>query len=427
MKKLLIALLIFAVAAGAVYKGLVVSGGPFVEVPVTIAPDDVTPSVATGNIFYTGINTGGTVITDLDNPTVGATYTIICGSIAGGNQSTIVDGANFTLDGNWQPATVGDSITLFCRADNNYLEVGRAYAVAGPVLGDPFLAGPDAVGAPGHSWAADPNTGVYNAAADTVGIATGGVNQATVDATGIAAVGFNGPIGTVVPAAGTFTDVNVMDDFNFGQAPDALIIGFKERGDTVLFSETFTTGVDATYALDWDLTGVVGAGTNTVTVRDGWSELVTGGAGGPDVESTVSFGLANYRAYAPRIESVIELTGVAGQRFSWGFYAAGNEFVEIVHDTAIGANWYLQVDDTTGVETIDSGVVVTADPTKLEIQVDAAGDVHWAIDDVAMTEVGLTNVMTANAHYHRWILTDIAAAAHTVAVDYFILEQLKQQ
>ena len=276
------------------------------------------------------------------------------------------------------------------------------------------------------------DSGFYYIGADNFGITVGGVYAGDWSASGLTAIGVDAPIGFAAPNAAVFTTVQGTDatftgDFQYGQTPADLHTGYKERGDYITFVETFTTGVDATYAADFNVAGVVGAGTNTVTVRDGWSELVTGGAGGPDMESTVSFGLANYRAYTPRIESVIELAGVAGQRFSWGFYAAANEFVEIVHDTAIGANWYLQVDDTTGVETIDSGVLVTADPTKLEIQVDAAGDVHWAIDDVAMTEVGLTNLMTANAHYHRWILTDIAVAAHTVAVDYFLLEQLKQQ
>ena len=284
-----------------------------------------------------------------------------------------------------------------------------------------------AVGAPFLVVTGSLTTGIYQTAADEIGYAVAGANVGTWDATGLQAVGFNGPIGTVTPAQGEFTNIYGNGLHYFGNGPEDLHQGYRERSEYIAFQDSFTEGSDVAYAVHWNITGVVGAGTNTVTVRDGWSELVTGGAGGPDMESTVSIGLSDYRAYTPRIESVVELTGVAGQRFEWGFYAAANEYVEILHDTAVGANWYLQVQDTVDTETIDSLVAVTADPTKLEISIEADGTIHWSIDDVAMTEVGLTNLMTANAHYHRWILTDIAAAVHTVAVDYFEVEQRKQQ
>ena len=77
--------------------------------------------------------------------------------------------------------------------------------------------------------------------------------------------------------------------------------------------------MDATYAVKWNVAGVVGAGTNTVTVRDGWSELVTG-VNAADMESTVSVGLCNDRAYEPRLETVVELTALQTQRFEIGFY-----------------------------------------------------------------------------------------------------------
>lgn len=284
-----------------------------------------------------------------------------------------------------------------------------------------------AVGAPSLVITGSATTGFYQTAADEIAVAVGGANVTTWDSTGIIATGINGPIGTTTPAQGEFTNIYGSGDFYYGQTPPDLFTGYKNRSDYITFSDTFTYGNDTTYAANWDVTGVTGAGTNTVTVRDGWSELVTGGAGGPDMESTVSNGLTNYRAYLPRLECVTELTAASGQVFSFGFYAAANEYVEIMADSGTGVNWYLIVDDTAGAETIDSGVAVTTDPTKLEIAVAADGTVTWAIDDVAMTVVGLTNQMTANAHYTRWIITDIAAAVHTVAVDYVELEQLKQQ
>jgi hypothetical protein len=198
------------------------------------------------------------------------------------------------------------------------------------------------------------------------------------------------------------------------------------RTETIKEIDDFNGGVDATYAVKYNVAGVVGAGTNTVTVLDSWSQLVTGGAGGPDMESTVTVGLDYLRAFAPRAESVVDFAAIGGQRFHWGFYAGVADYAEIVYDTAIGANWVLQVDDGGGVETIDSTIVVTNNPTKLELVVSTAGVVTWAIDDVPRTTVGLVNNMTAAAHSFRWMETDIAAAPHTVAVDYLELERNKR-
>lgn len=204
--------------------------------------------------------------------------------------------------------------------------------------------------------------------------------------------------------------------------------GYSGRGDYITYFDGFDLHNDADLAVRWDLTNVVGAGTNVETTNDGWNLLTTGGAGGPDSECTRSHGLVHYRAYTPRIECVVDLGAVAaGQNFCFGFYAAGNEYVEVIHEPATSANWLLRVDDTGGADTIDSGVAATTNPTKLEIAVSAAGAVTWAIDDTAMTVVGLTNAMTANQHYVRWILTDVAAAVHTAAVDYYLSEQLRQQ
>lgn len=396
-----------------------------------IAPDDVTPSVAGGNIFTTGINTGATVITDLDNPYPGATYTLICGSIAGGFQSTIADAGNFTLDGAWAPATVGDSIMLFCRADNDYVEVGRAYAVAGPIVGDPFAAGPDAVGGPGFTWIGALTDGMYHVGAGDIGIACGGVQQAHIDATGVTAVGFNGPLGTVVPAAATVTDLNVTGDSTIvGQTPADLVGGYKGRGDYITYINTFDEGTDTELADQWDIATLVVGGGSSVTelTTDGWVTLATGGGGGPDSAGIRTNGLNHYPAYAPRIETVVDLGTVAAgsNNFYFGFWAAANRFVEIIFEPATSANWLLRVDDTAGAETEDSGVAATVNPTKLEIAITAGGVVSWAIDDVAMPVTGITNLM-ANAHYARAYLLDVAAAGHTAEIDWFMSEQLRQQ
>ena len=292
---------------------------------------------------------------------------------------------------------------------------------------------------PGFTFHGDAglDTGFYYIGADNFGITAGGVYAGDWSATGLTAIGIDAPIGAVTPAAGIFTTVDGTDatftgdivggeDFGFGQDPPDLHLGFKDRSNYITFQDDFTVSVDTEYVLDWDLTTVIGGGTNTVSVRPGWAEIVTGGAG-VDSNSTRSWGLTNDRAFTPRMESVVELTNLVTQRFEWGFWAAANEFVVISYDVALGANWMLQIDDNTGVENVDSTVPATVDPTKLEIAVDAAGNVTWALDDVAMPLPTGATLMTANPHYTWWELTDTAAAAHTVAVDYIQIEQLKQQ
>ena len=294
-----------------------------------------------------------------------------------------------------------------------------------------------AVGAPSRTWVGDLDSGSYWVGANSYAEAVGGVQVELYDATGITAIGINGPLGTVTPAAvigttvegtdATFTgDIAGGEDFSFGQDPPDLSLGYKDRSDYITWQDDFTDGVDATYAVKWNVAGVVGAGTNTVTVRPGWSELVTDVAGA-DMESTVSVIAGQARVYEPRLETVVELTALQTQRFEIGFYIGAAELVEVIYDTAQGPNWMLEVDDTMGVERMDSGIaVVGGTPYKLEIQVDAAGAITWAVDDVVMPVVGLANVMTANLFSTQWMLTNIAAFTNTGAVDYVQIETRKQ-
>lgn len=94
----------------------------FVQAAGTIADGDATPSVAGGNLFTTSANTGATEITDLDDPVAGQVLTICGGSDT--NSSTITDGGNFALSGNFT-AALDDCITLLVQADNDYVELNR--------------------------------------------------------------------------------------------------------------------------------------------------------------------------------------------------------------------------------------------------------------------------------------------------------------
>jgi len=80
--------------------------------------NDATPSVKNGNIFLTG---GTTTITDFDD---GHTKQII--TIIAEHSLTITDGTNIFLSGsaNWS-MTATDTLTLICKADNLWYEIGR--------------------------------------------------------------------------------------------------------------------------------------------------------------------------------------------------------------------------------------------------------------------------------------------------------------
>ena len=97
-------------------------GGTIISGRSTIADNDATPDVANADFWtYTG-SANAVTITDLDNPVVGATYTII------GNSDTytvtIADAGNFNLSAQWVGG-VDDVLILYVQADNDYIELGR--------------------------------------------------------------------------------------------------------------------------------------------------------------------------------------------------------------------------------------------------------------------------------------------------------------
>lgn len=106
---------------GSAYKDLLIN--PLFFDPVTIAVDDATPDVSGGTVFITQANTGATAITDLDNPTTGQLVILIGGSST--NASTIADSGNFHLTGS-MTLNEDDTIILYVKADNDYLELARS-------------------------------------------------------------------------------------------------------------------------------------------------------------------------------------------------------------------------------------------------------------------------------------------------------------
>jgi hypothetical protein len=81
--------------------------------------DDATPSVEGGRLWLTG---GTTTVTDFDDGIEGQLITIISA-----HALTITDGTNIFLSGsaNFVMAAT-DTLTLVCKADNKWYEVGRS-------------------------------------------------------------------------------------------------------------------------------------------------------------------------------------------------------------------------------------------------------------------------------------------------------------
>ncbi len=366
------------------------------------------------DIATTGLNITGTLsttgIVDIPAGAVGTPNLIITGDVDTGLYQIGADNLGISANG------------------AKVLDIGTAgLGITGTLTTTGIVDIPvGAVGAPSLFITGSATTGFYQSAADEMAIAVGGANVGTWDGTGLVADGFNGPIGTTTPAAGTFTDVAGSGDFSYGSDPGDLHL-YTRRTQTIKTIDGFDYGEDTLFALMWDITGVVGAGTNNITGTDGWNVLTTGGAGGPDMESTVSNGLHHNRAYEPRLEIVVDVGTLAGSEFNFGFYAGAAEYAEIRYDASTDGNWHIVVDDTAAPDDVDSTIAVTTDPTKLEIWTAADGTIGYAIDDVEGTVVGVTNLMTASDHYARYQGLEEGASARVFAVDYIIQEQLKVQ
>lgn len=89
----------------------------------TAVADDATPSVAGVNVLYVGANTGATAITQLDGAASNQFVILVCTSST--NSSTITDGGNFALNGNWSP-NVDDTIMLLTANGTAWREICRS-------------------------------------------------------------------------------------------------------------------------------------------------------------------------------------------------------------------------------------------------------------------------------------------------------------
>jgi hypothetical protein len=105
-------------------NGLVTIVKTFKSGTGVIVDNDATPDVSGANTFVYAGSANAVTITDLDSPVVGAVYVLI------GNSDTytisIADSGNFKLAGVSWVGGLDDSITLYCKADNYYIELCRS-------------------------------------------------------------------------------------------------------------------------------------------------------------------------------------------------------------------------------------------------------------------------------------------------------------
>jgi len=98
------------------------SGVKGVMTSSTIATDDTTPSISSGNVFITSANTGATAITAFDDETVGQIIYLIGGSNT--NSSTVGDSGEFNLSASFT-ASLDDVLILYVQAAGDFIEIGR--------------------------------------------------------------------------------------------------------------------------------------------------------------------------------------------------------------------------------------------------------------------------------------------------------------
>jgi len=140
---------------------------------------------------------------------------------------------------------------------NNNLTVGGALSGSGNISFARFLAAGDTVTSPGHSWAGDSDTGVYNSAANTLALAAGGVQAARFTNTAATFAGSgtfgdrltvsSGGVGVTGNSSfnGTFSNTGAFTNTGTGTFGNRLTVssgGAEVSGNTALWGQLDTFG-----------------------------------------------------------------------------------------------------------------------------------------------------------------------------------------
>ena len=123
---------------------------------IQLAADDVTPSSSVHTSLRTGVNTGATAITDIDDMAIGDTVILKCGS-DDANNTTIAAAGNFSeMSAAWTP-DLDDTITLFKRGAGDIIDLARTEASTSALVIAADDTSPDV--AAGTSFITQDNTG----------------------------------------------------------------------------------------------------------------------------------------------------------------------------------------------------------------------------------------------------------------------------
>jgi hypothetical protein len=186
----------------------------------------------------------------------------------------------------------------------------------------------------------------------------------------------------------------------------------------------------AIYAVFWDLTVVVGAGTNALKANDGEggvAVLTTGGAGGPDSEGTWITNASFSRAINPHFRARVKLlTDLVDKEVRVGFSdtqvndftAAATDYAFIQYDESVDAtDWfYVCSDAATPTATLGVGPVAGT-KQMLNVRLLSTGAAEFSVDGtVVATIAGCVNADTVL--YFGVSLQEEAALAEVLEIDY---------
>jgi len=157
-----------------------------------------------GGLFYTNVfkstDTVGTtlmpwykVTTELDQTTTNTAHKIVLRDGSGNFSAGTITATGFSGSGASLTALNATQLTTGtvpdARISGSYTGMTNLTGTGTVDFSKFYGNGADTAALPSFSWTTDPNTGIWNSAADTIGFTTGGTNRITINSSGISGAG----------------------------------------------------------------------------------------------------------------------------------------------------------------------------------------------------------------------------------------------